>query len=52
MRVGEDVTDVQLMNLTPETEYSISLRALFGETVSDPLEGEGLTCTPSTYLAA
>ncbi|XP_029705380.1 collagen alpha-1(XII) chain isoform X1 [Takifugu rubripes] len=43
VRLGGDATDIQLKQLTPETEYSITLRALFEEAVSDPLEGKGLT---------
>lgn len=45
MRLGADVTDTQLKQLTPETEYSIGLRVVFEEAVSDPLEGRGLTRT-------
>ncbi|XP_038582158.1 collagen alpha-1(XII) chain isoform X6 [Micropterus salmoides] len=43
VRVGGDVTSVQLMQLIPNTEYSISLYALYGEAASDPLEGRGVT---------
>ncbi|CAG01460.1 unnamed protein product, partial [Tetraodon nigroviridis] len=50
VRFGEDVTDIQLGNLTPETEYFISLRALFGEAASDPLEGKGRTLPPAGNL--
>lgn len=45
VRLGGDVTNTQLKQLIPETEYSISLRAVFEEAVSDPLEGKGLTRT-------
>ncbi|XP_070782388.1 collagen alpha-1(XII) chain [Enoplosus armatus] len=43
VRVGGDVTNVQLVQLIPNTEYSISLYALYGEAASDPLEGRGVT---------
>lgn len=45
VRVGSDITNVQLERLTPETEYSITVYALDGEAVSEPLEGRGVTCT-------
>ncbi|XP_034073276.1 LOW QUALITY PROTEIN: collagen alpha-1(XII) chain-like [Gymnodraco acuticeps] len=43
IRVGGEVTDVQLVQLTPNTAYSISLYALYGEAASDALEGTGVT---------
>lgn len=43
-RVGGDVSSIQLVQLIPITEYSISLYALHGEAASDPLEGTGVTC--------
>ncbi|XP_076612407.1 collagen alpha-1(XII) chain isoform X2 [Chaetodon auriga] len=43
VRVGGDVTDVQLVQLIPNTAYTISLFALHGEAASDPLEGTGVT---------
>ncbi|XP_075940078.1 collagen alpha-1(XII) chain [Anarhichas minor] len=43
VRVGGDVSDVQLVQLIPNTQYSISLYALYGEAVSEPLEGRGVT---------
>lgn len=45
------MTDVQLTELAPETEYSISLRAQFGETISEPLEGDGLTRRDAQLIA-
>uniref|UniRef100_A0A671W1X0 Collagen alpha-1(XII) chain n=1 Tax=Sparus aurata TaxID=8175 RepID=A0A671W1X0_SPAAU len=42
-RVGGDVSSIQLVQLIPITEYSISLYALHGEAASDPLEGTGVT---------
>ncbi|XP_055362274.1 collagen alpha-1(XII) chain isoform X3 [Betta splendens] len=43
VRVGGDETNVQLVQLIPNTEYSISLLAMYGEAVSEPLEGKGVT---------
>ncbi|XP_037606721.1 collagen alpha-1(XII) chain isoform X5 [Sebastes umbrosus] len=43
VRVGGDVTAIQLEKLIPNTAYSISLYALHGEAASDPLEGTGVT---------
>ncbi|XP_029281105.1 LOW QUALITY PROTEIN: collagen alpha-1(XII) chain [Cottoperca gobio] len=43
VRVGDDVTNVQLVQLIPNTQYSISLYALHGEAASDSLEGRGVT---------
>ncbi|XP_047184536.1 collagen alpha-1(XII) chain isoform X3 [Scophthalmus maximus] len=43
VRVGGDVTSLQLTQLIPNTEYNIRLFALHGEAVSAPLEGRGVT---------
>nr|XP_020464293.1 collagen alpha-1(XII) chain-like [Monopterus albus] len=43
MRVGKDTTDVQLVNLLPNTAYTLSLFALHGESASDPLTKQGVT---------
>ncbi|XP_026146323.1 collagen alpha-1(XII) chain isoform X5 [Carassius auratus] len=43
LRVGADVNDVQLMQLLPNTAYSISLFALHGEAASEPLIDRGVT---------
>lgn len=39
------MNDVQLMQLLPNTAYSISLFALHGEAASEPLIDRGVTCT-------
>uniref|UniRef100_A0A8C8LPY4 Collagen alpha-1(XII) chain n=1 Tax=Oncorhynchus tshawytscha TaxID=74940 RepID=A0A8C8LPY4_ONCTS len=41
--VGEDTTDVQLMQLIPNTAYTLSIFALHGESASDPLTKQGVT---------
>ncbi|XP_074540734.1 collagen alpha-1(XII) chain isoform X2 [Halichoeres trimaculatus] len=46
VRVGGDVTNVQLEKLIPNTAYAIRLYALHGEAASEPLEGTGVTLPP------
>ncbi|XP_034384020.1 collagen alpha-1(XII) chain-like [Cyclopterus lumpus] len=43
VRVEGNITDVKLVQLIPNTQYSISVYALHGEAASDPLEGRGVT---------
>uniref|UniRef100_A0A4W5P3T0 Collagen alpha-1(XII) chain n=1 Tax=Hucho hucho TaxID=62062 RepID=A0A4W5P3T0_9TELE len=43
IRVGEDTTDVQLVQLIPNTAYTLSIFALHGESASDPLTKQGVT---------
>uniref|UniRef100_A0A8C1JLB0 Collagen alpha-1(XII) chain n=1 Tax=Cyprinus carpio TaxID=7962 RepID=A0A8C1JLB0_CYPCA len=43
VRVAADVNDVQLLQLLPNTAYSISLFALHGEAASEPLIDRGVT---------
>ncbi|XP_069033568.1 collagen alpha-1(XII) chain isoform X2 [Embiotoca jacksoni] len=43
VRAGGDAANIQLVQLIPDTAYSITIYALYGETVSDPLEGRGVT---------
>ncbi|KAI1895827.1 hypothetical protein AGOR_G00110770 [Albula goreensis] len=43
LRVGPDVTYVQLMDLIPDTAYAITLYALHGDAASDPLMDQGVT---------
>ncbi|XP_074547779.1 collagen alpha-1(XII) chain [Halichoeres trimaculatus] len=43
MRVGGDTTDVRLERLLPNTAYSLSLFALYGESASEPLTKQGVT---------
>ncbi|XP_060918564.1 collagen alpha-1(XII) chain isoform X1 [Labrus mixtus] len=43
VRVGGDTADVQLVKLLPNTAYSLSLFALYGESASEPLTKQGVT---------
>uniref|UniRef100_A0AAQ5ZVJ8 Collagen alpha-1(XII) chain n=1 Tax=Amphiprion ocellaris TaxID=80972 RepID=A0AAQ5ZVJ8_AMPOC len=43
VRVAGDVTSTQLVQLIPNTAYSITIYALYDETASEPLEGRGVT---------
>lgn len=45
IRVGGDTTDVQLVKLLPNTAYTLSLFALHGESASEPLTKQGVTCS-------
>ncbi|XP_046901401.1 collagen alpha-1(XII) chain isoform X1 [Hypomesus transpacificus] len=43
IRVGGEVTDLQLVQLIPNTAYTLSIFALHGESASDPLTEQGVT---------
>lgn len=43
VQLGGDTTAVLLEALTPETVYAVTVFALHGEAVSEPLEGKGTT---------
>ncbi|KAF7690441.1 hypothetical protein HF521_012245 [Silurus meridionalis] len=43
MRFGENVNDVQLLELIPNTAYALTLFALHGEAASAPLIDQGVT---------
>uniref|UniRef100_A0A6Q2YBK9 Collagen alpha-1(XII) chain n=1 Tax=Esox lucius TaxID=8010 RepID=A0A6Q2YBK9_ESOLU len=50
MRVRGETTDVQLAQLTPNTAYAVTIMSLHGETASDPLTEQGVTCTYWIYI--
>ncbi|KAM9355371.1 collagen alpha-1(XII) chain [Pholidichthys leucotaenia] len=43
LRVGADATSLQLSELIPNTEYDIKIYAQYGEIISEPLDGRGVT---------
>lgn len=49
MEVRENVDDVQLLELLPNTEYAVTLFALHGNARSAPIIDQGVTCM-SAYV--
>ncbi|XP_062911509.1 collagen alpha-1(XII) chain isoform X1 [Mobula hypostoma] len=43
VKVGADVTDVRLTELFPNTEYTLTVHALYGDVLSDPLSMQEVT---------
>lgn len=44
MRVGPSVNEVQLVDLIPNTEYTLTAYVSFGDITSDPLTTQEVTC--------
>lgn len=44
MRVGPSVNELQLVDLIPNTEYTLTAYVLFGDITSDPLTTQEVTC--------
>lgn len=50
VKFGADETDVELQDLMPTTDYSVTLYALYDEDPSDPVTAVATTCKFTSTL--
>lgn len=44
VKLSSDVTELRLDDLIPDTEYTVTVYALYGEEAGDPVTNQQTTC--------